>query len=87
MEIRVDRFGRVVLPKAVRTHLGLRTGTALQVEERERDILLRPVRETPSLLLKDGVLVFSGSAAGDLTEAIRAHRAERANQIAHRLRP
>ena len=86
MEIHVDRFGRVVIPKAVRTHLGLRTGAALEVEEREQDILLRPVREEPRLLMKHGVLVCSGTAAGTLTDAVRTHREERLSHLARRLR-
>lgn len=86
MEIHVDRFGRVVIPKEVRIHLGLRTGSVLDVEEHEQEVLLRPVREAPHLLLKDGVLVFSGTAAGALPEAIRAHRADRVRQVTRRLR-
>lgn len=86
MEIHVDRFGRVVIPKGVRTHLGLRTGAALEVEEREQDILLRPVREEPRLLLKHGVLVCSGTASGTLTEAVRTHREARLSHLARRLR-
>ena len=82
----MDRFGRVVIPKEVRTRLGLRTGAALEVEEREQDILLRPVREEPRLLLKHGVLVCSGTASGTLTEAVRTHREARLSHLARRLR-
>ena len=86
MEIHVDRFGRVVIPKAVRTHLGLRAGAALKVEEHEQEIRLKPVREESRLLLKHGVLVFSGTASGTLMEAVRAHREERLSHLARRLR-
>ena len=86
MEIHVDQFGRVVIPKEVRTRLGLQTGSTLEVEEHEQEILLRPVREEPRLLLKQGVLVFSGTASGTLTEAVRTHREERISHPARRLR-
>lgn len=87
MEIHVDRFGRVVIPKGIRIHLGLQTGSTLEVEEHEQEILLRPVREEPRLLLKHGVLVCSGTASGSLTEAVRTHREARLSHLARRLKP
>ena len=82
MEITVDRFGRVVIPKEVRDGLGLEAGSVLRVEEREDEILLTPLRDGSPTRLKGGVLVFSGEPAGDLLEAVKRHRDERANRVA-----
>ena len=86
METRVDKFGRVVIPKLIRIHLGLRSGVTLSVEEREQDVLLRPVREASCVAVKDGVVVFTGVASGELQDALRRHRDERLSQLTPRLR-
>lgn len=85
MKTHVDRFGRVVIPKPIRLHLGLRTGAPLMVEEHEQAVLFRPVREEPPLIMKGGVLVFAGSPAGDLLDAVRIQREERLGRLAHRM--
>lgn len=82
MKTHVDKFGRVVIPKLVRIHLGLRVGSILRIEESERAIRLTPVQDSPGLLMKEGVLVFSGQAVGDLTKAVTAHRHERLDRLA-----
>ena len=86
MYTHVDRFGRVIIPKPVRSHLGLRAGSALEVEELAQEIRLRPVSEEPALTRKEGVLVFTGRAAGDLREALRRHRDERLGHVTRRVR-
>lgn len=64
METVIDKFGRVVIPKRLREDLDLKPGSALQVEELNGGILLRPVQEEPQVRVKNGVLVFSGLAGG-----------------------
>lgn len=77
METALDRFGRIVIPKQVRDDLGLRPGTVLRIEEVEQEIILKPAHGEPHTVIKEGVLVFSGKAAGDIVEAVRNHREER----------
>lgn len=77
MKTTLDRFGRVVVPKDIRDRLGLRPGAEIEIEEKEYEIVLKPVEDEPLLMVKEGVLVYSGSATGDLREAVRAHREER----------
>ena len=69
METTLDRFGRVVIPKQVRDDLGLKPGTVLEIEEVEQEIILKPADREPHVAIKDGVLVFSGAAAGDIVAA------------------
>ena len=77
----VDRFGRIVIPKKIREDFNLEAGTQIRFEESEQGIVLKPVRGEPNLHWKDGILVFSGSALGDLSNAIEKHREERARNI------
>jgi AbrB family looped-hinge helix DNA binding protein len=82
MRTTVDRFGRVVVPKAMRGRLGLRAGTAIDIEEAEGHLSLRPVEDTPPLISKEGVLVFAGAAIGDLEAAVTADREDRVRRLA-----
>ena len=77
MQSTLDRFGRVVIPKPVRDELHLTPGTALSVEERNGEIVLKPTWEEPSLKRKGGLLVFAGQPTGDLLDAVDKHRRER----------
>lgn len=74
MQLSIDKFGRVVLPKAIRDELGLVPGAALEVRRTETGIELEPVRDKPALVDKEGVLVHTGTAVGDLESALRSFR-------------
>lgn len=87
MKTTVDRFGRVVLPKKVRDVLGLVPGSSLEVDADGDAIRLRPVTEEAVLVMHSGVLVFEGSAAGDVTGALQAQRETRIRRISGVGRP
>jgi len=74
METRLDKFGRVVLPKDIRDHLDLKPGQVLKVERADEEVILKPVEKELPLHIKDGVLVFSGAATGDIAKAVKDHR-------------
>ncbi len=73
----VDKFGRIVIPKALRDGLGLDPGAIVDIEERDDGIVLKPVREEPDLIMKEGILVFMGKAGGDLSKAVSKMREDR----------
>ena len=77
MEATLDRFGRIVIPKKIREDFHLHVGSSIRIEEGEGEIVLKPVEGEPSLIKKDGVLVFSGKAAGNIETAVEEHRQER----------
>ncbi len=77
MEATLDRFGRIVIPKKIREDLHLQVGSSIRIEEGDGKIVLKPIEGEPSLLKKDGVLVFSGKAVGNVETAIEEHRQER----------
>ncbi|MEJ2101285.1 MAG: AbrB/MazE/SpoVT family DNA-binding domain-containing protein [Desulfobacterales bacterium] len=84
MEIKetiVDRFGRIVIPKKIREDFNLQAGTQVRFEESKQGIVIKPVYGQPNLHWKDGVLVFSGSAVGELSDALEKHRDETARSI------
>ena len=81
MEVTLDRFGRIVIPKKIREDFHLQVGSSIRIEEGEGEIVLKPVEGEPNLVKKDGVLVFSGKAVGSVETAIEEHRAERSKML------
>ncbi len=82
METTLDKFGRVVIPKEIRDNLGLKPGEVLQIEKIDNEVILKPVKEETPLHIKEGVLVYSGKATGNIAESVRIHREERFRKIA-----
>jgi AbrB family looped-hinge helix DNA binding protein len=54
MTLKMDKAGRVVLPKPLRDRLGLRDGSDLEVEETAEGIVLKPLEDRPAMI-KRGV--------------------------------
>ena len=78
METSLDRFGRVVIPKAVRQRLGITPGQALEIDEGYDQIILRPVRPRADLEVREGVLVYSGGELeGEVGDVVKADRERR----------
>lgn len=79
-ELKVDSMGRVVLPKPLRKHFGLRSGSLLGVKVSGDHIELIPKAAPPGLREESGLLVHEGRLAvdSDWVEAVRDDR-DRAN--------
>lgn len=86
MHLTLDKFGRIVIPKAVRRRLGLEPGTRLRLEVGERGIVLEPLGEEAPLVEKDGLLVSTATLDADredfdVVEGIRELRRSRSGEI------
>lgn len=81
METTLDRFGRVIIPKNVRDDMGLEAGAVLQIEKQGEKIVLQPLQGEPQLVEKNGILVFTGAAVGDVSSALHEHRRGRLKKI------
>ena len=90
MEVKIDDYGRIVIPKAVRERLGIESGTSLEIRvDPEGDtggaITLRPKGQQPPLQQKGGLLVHAGELTEkdyDVVEHLRTERRERARRHA-----
>ena len=60
--IRIDKSGRIVVPKSLRERLGLKPDSELEVLERAGGVLLRAVEQRPSMIKIDGLWVHQGAA-------------------------
>ena len=83
MTLKMDKAGRVVLPKALRDRLGLHPGADLEISESSEGVLLRPAKPRRNLVWQGHLLVHTGElpAAYDITRAIEQDRDERIRQI------
>ena len=59
MQVKVDKFGRMVLPKEIRDDFDIVPGSVLDVEETPDAIVLRPVVEKEPLRIKEGALLYT----------------------------
>ena len=82
MQVQLDRFGRLVVPKSIRDVLGLEPGSVLDLEEEGGKVLLSPVREEEILEDRAGILVFCGKAETRLGDAVRSTRSQRLADLA-----
>lgn len=81
MQVSIDKFGRVLIPKAVREHLGIKPGSVLEITEKDHEILLRLLTKKNPLQRKGNVLVFTGEASDDLESAIENEREKRLKDL------
>jgi AbrB family looped-hinge helix DNA binding protein len=61
-ELKIDKFGRVLIPFEIRANLGLETGSILSLKKEKDQITLTPKkREDKSLFKKkNNILVYTG---------------------------
>jgi len=81
MKATIDRFGRVVVPKDVRVRLGLVADTAIEIDVLDHKIVIRKVEERSPLQREEGILVFTGDAAGDIASWVGTTRDKRAMKV------
>ncbi len=90
MDVTIDDYGRIVIPKEVRDRLGIESGSALELrvdpaEAPEGTITLKPKDQKPALQQKGELLIHSGTLTDedfDVVEQIRSERRERAQKHA-----
>lgn len=60
MRLRIDKAGRIVVPKRLRERFGFVPDRELEVVEQPHGVLLKPVEERPSMAQIDGLWVHRG---------------------------
>jgi len=81
-QVKVDRCGRIVIPKPVRDALGLRPGSTLTLSTRGEAVLLQPAQDALSLERDGGVWVAQTEALADLVGFERHVRRARLDDLA-----
>jgi AbrB family looped-hinge helix DNA binding protein len=60
MNLKIDRAGRIVVPKPIRQRLGLQPNTEIELVEQADGVLLRPLEHQSPMVKKDGLWVHLG---------------------------
>ena len=84
MTLRIDKAGRVILPKPVRDRLGLHEGSDLEMVETPEGLVLKPVEPHPSMVKKQGLWVHTGRIPPgfDIVQSVRDEREDRIRKLA-----
>ena len=62
-KLRIDKSGRIVVPKDLRQRLGFKPGTELEaLDQQGGGVLLRAVEQRPAMVKIDGLWVHRGVA-------------------------
>jgi len=81
-KLRLDRAGRVLIPKSLRQELHLCPGDALQLNSEGEEIRLRPVRAEALLRKESGVWVYQGEPTdASIPDLIDGERHKRSRQL------
>jgi len=62
IKLRIDKSGRIVVPKPLRERLGLKPGTELEALDQSGGVFLRAVEQRPAMVKIDGLWVHQGVA-------------------------
>ena len=85
IKISLDDMGRILIPAAVQSRLGLSAGMNLVVEEGDQgSVCLRIQSEPPQLVDKAGVLVVRAEPLGYLAKVTRHERNRRVFDLLQR---
>jgi AbrB family looped-hinge helix DNA binding protein len=84
MTLKIDKAGRVILPKPVRDRLGLQEGSDLEIRETLEGLVLTPAGRGPSMVRKQGLWVHTGKLPRgfDIVKSIQDDREERIRKLA-----
>ncbi|HYU45947.1 MAG TPA: AbrB/MazE/SpoVT family DNA-binding domain-containing protein [Terriglobales bacterium] len=84
MIAKVDREGRIVVPKKLREKLGLRAGMEIEVAETSDGLTLKPVTKKSSLTREGRFLVHTGKPIHgySVSDAVHEDREARLRKLA-----
>jgi len=77
----IDKFGRVIIPKRFREHLGISFETTLNISENDKGVIIEPVQDNNPVVDKDGILVFTGKLDDKKIDLIRKDRNQRIHKL------
>jgi AbrB family looped-hinge helix DNA binding protein len=82
----IDRFGRMLIPKDIRSDLGLEPGDELGLQAIEGGVRITILSDEAPLVRKGRALVFTGRRVGDIVGVLREVREERLDLLSAPIR-
>lgn len=81
IKTRIDRFGRIVIPKKIRDEFGLTNNSEVTIESKESGIFVNPNISVPFVLDKEGIIVVCSEPTEAFTDFIKKDRENRIRNI------
>jgi len=78
---KIDKFGRIVIPKKIRNDFGLKNNTEVEVEATSDNIIVRPKPSNPFVIDKDGILVVCSEPLEPFTDFLQENREDRVKRV------
>jgi AbrB family looped-hinge helix DNA binding protein len=77
----IDRFGRILIPKALRDRMGLSAGSQVELTEEHGKVIVQPVQESHVLSREeDGFLVLHATSLSTIDPMVRI-REDRSRKV------
>ncbi|MBL1214376.1 MAG: AbrB/MazE/SpoVT family DNA-binding domain-containing protein [Ignavibacteriae bacterium] len=80
----LDKFGRVLIPKKLRDHLGIKPDTSINIVKDGKRIIIEAIEDEDPIINKNGLLIFTGKLQGNLETELQADRLRRAKSLLNR---
>jgi AbrB family looped-hinge helix DNA binding protein len=77
----LDKFGRVIIPKKFREHLGINFKSTLNISEDGKRIVLELVQEREPVVDRNGILVFTGNLESPKSDLLKSDRNKRMHKL------
>ena len=77
----LDKFGRVIIPKRFREHLGINFKSTLNISEDGKRIVLELVKEREPVVDRNGILVFTGNLESPKSDLLKSDRNKRMHKL------
>jgi bifunctional DNA-binding transcriptional regulator/antitoxin component of YhaV-PrlF toxin-antitoxin module len=81
MLTKLDKFGRVIIPKRFRERLGINIKSTLNISEDGKRIVIEIVQEKEPVVNKNGILVFTGDLEDKKNDLIKSDRNRRMHKL------
>jgi len=78
---KIDKFGRVVIPKRIRNNLGFYPNMELDIIEGMGSVTIHPISDEPFIVNKGGVLVVRAKLTESVEDFVGKDRRDRAKYI------
>jgi len=78
---KIDKFGRILIPKKIRNDLGLKNNNEVEVEATLNNIIVHPKPSNPFVIDKDGILVVCSEPLESFSDFLQKDREDRMKRV------
>lgn len=77
----LDKFGRIIIPHAIRMDMGLKPGDSLEVSWTGSEIRIKPAADESPMVIREGILVYDAKSDSGTEAALEEDRRRRTRKI------